>query len=490
MLARTTVVVVTLAMLATTAGAQVPIDSLRSLAAIHHEFVRLGARYGDAVWPGYRPDTIPVAYVFPKRGTVLMHWSGALPTGFQSVPDLPDAAWLEQQNLGAASTGASLGERAVAQVVVSSLAMDDVLPVAFHEGFHVFERVSRRPGVRFGTGENSFYVSSYPVFGVRNEMLWSLEGKLLSAAVRERSPARKRELARQFVAVRRSRQSQLESSYAEFEVASEMNEGLAEYALVRALMLLESDPQASAATRAGATKKLTQRLADLEQLTENVRQSFRLRFYQTGPAEGLVLDALAPGWKKNMMEQNLSLQDALALATGIDDAQRAALRTAVTRLDTTKVSRESASRVAGLIELRRKQVDSVLSAPGILLELSANALSNKDFNNCGFDPQNHLQISPTVQMQTRWWRPCAGSALSSEFNVASVHDDEAGTVRAVIGLPADVALTVDGRPVVLADGLQLESASNVRIVAPRASVQSARAKVVMQGRTLRVTPLP
>ncbi|MFN2571412.1 MAG: hypothetical protein ABR537_07355 [Gemmatimonadales bacterium] len=479
-----------LALTTTVASAQIPTDSVRSLAAIHRQVVRFGARYGEAIWPGYRPDTIPVAYVFPKRGTVLLNWHGPLPSGYQSVADLPGAAWLEQQNLGAASTGASLGDRAVAQVVVSSLAMEDLLPVAFHEAFHVFEHASRRPGRRFGTGENSFYVSSYPVFGVNNEMLWTLEGKLLSAALREKTASRRRELARQFVAVRRNRQSQLEPSYAEFEVASEMNEGLAEYALVRALQLLASDPRVSATTRAGATTKLPRRLADVEHLTENVRQSFRLRFYQTGPAEALLLDALAPGWKKRMMEQNLSLQDALAIASGIDDAQQAALRMAVTKLDTTTMSRESARRVAGVIELRRRQVDSVLAAPGVLLELSASALPNKDFGNCGFDPQNHLQISPTVQMQTRWWRPCAGPALTSEFNVPSVHDDETGTVRAVIGRSEDVTLTIDGKPVALTDGLLLDDATNVRIAAPRATVQSARARVVVQGRALRVTPLP
>lgn len=490
MFARTTSVVILLALTAPVAGAQIPTDSVRSLAAIHREVVRLGARYGNSIWPGYRPDTLPVAYVFPKRGSVLLNWQGALPSGYQSVPGVPGAAWFEQQNLGAASTGTSLGDRSAAQVVVASLAMEDVLPVTFHEAFHVFERASRRPGRRFGTGENSFYVASYPIFAVGNEMMWTLEGRLLSAALQDKSAGKRRELSREFVAVRRNRQSQLEPSYAEFEVASEMNEGLAEYALVRALQLLESDSEVPAATRVSANRKLAQRLADLEHLTENVRQSLRLRFYQTGPAQALLLDAHMPGWKQNMMDQNLSLQDALAAATGIDDAQRAALLTAVTQQDTTTLSRESAQRVAGVIELRRKQVDSVLSAPGVLLELSASALPSKDFNNCGFDPQNLLQISPTVQMQTRWWRPCAGPSLTSEFNVPSVHDDGTGTVRAVIGRPEDVTLSVDGKPLRLTDGMHLDNATNVRIAAPRATVQSARARIDVQGRSLRVTPMP
>ena len=487
---RTTLVVVTFALVAGAAHAQAPVDTVRALAEIDRNFVRLGKLYGETVWPGYRPDTIPIAYVFPQRGTVLFNWRGALPAGYESVPGVPNAAWLSQRNLGAASTGTSIGDRPVAQVAMSSLATEYVLPTAFHEAFHVFERASQRPGLRFGHGENSFYVASYPIFGVRNETLWSLEGRLLSEALRAKSSARKRDLARQFVAVRRTRQSRLDSNFAEFETASELNEGPAEYALVRALQLLVNDSAISAATRSGARTMLADKLVALERLTANVSQSFRLRFYQTGPAEALLLDAIGPAdWKRQLMDQSQTLQDALAIATGLDDPQRTAFRAAVTRLDTATAGREAATRIANLVGLRQRQVDSVLSAPGILVELSAKEMPGKDFNACGFDPQNHLQVSPTVQLQTRWWRPCAGS-LTGEFNVPSVHDDEAGTVRAVIGAAQDVKLTIGGSPVTLSDGQVIENASNVKLDAPRANVQAGRAKVSMRGRTLQIVALP
>jgi hypothetical protein len=429
--------------------------------------------------------------VFPQSGTVLFNWHGALPAGFESVAGVPNAAWIGQRNLAAASTGTSLANRAVAQVVVSSLATEAVLPLAFHEAFHVFEKASQKPGLRFGRGENSFYVASYPIFSVGNEALWSLEGRLLSDALRASSLAKKRALAREFVAVRRTRQSMLDPSFAEFERASEMNEGLAEYALVRALEMLSTDAAIPTATRAAARQALAERVVNLAKLTSNVTQSFRLRFYQTGPAEALLLDQIAgKGWKQELMEQNQALQDALAIATGLDDPQRAAFRAAAARLDTATAQHEAASRVADLIALRSRQVDSVLAAPGILLELSAAQLPGKDFNACGFDPQNHLQVSPTVQMQTRWWRPCVGSSFVSEFNVPSVHDDDARTVRAVIGSAADVKLTVAGAPVELTTDRVIESASDVKLEAPRANVQATRAKLVLHGRVLQITALP
>ena len=488
---RTTVVVSMWVLMARALTAQPPMDSVRSLAATDREFVRLGKRYGEVVWPGYRPDTIPIAYVFPQRGTVLFNWRGTLPTGYEQVPRIPNAAWISQRNIAAASTGTSIADRAVAQVAVSSLATEVLVPLAFHEAFHVFERASQRTGLRFGRGENSFYVASYPIFGVQNEALWSLEGKLLSNALQEKSGTRKRELAREFVAVRRSRQAQLDPSFAEFERASELNEGLAEYALVRALQLLASDPEASSATRATARKMLDDRVADLALLTTNVRQSFRLRFYQTGPAEALLLDAIGPAdWKRQLVDQNQTLEDALAIVTGLDDPQRAAFHAAVTRFDTTAAGRDASRRVASLVALRSKQVDSVLSAPGVLLEISAASLPAKDFSACGFDPQNHLQVSPTVQMQTRWWRPCVGSSFRSEFNVPSVHDDTAGTVRAVIGSIQDVKLTIDGNPVTLTDGLVIQDAVKVDLDAPRANVQAAHARISFHGSTLQIIGLP
>ena len=471
--------------------AQVPTDTLSSLAQTHQHFVRLGQASGDAIWPGYRPDTIPIAYVFPQRGTALFGWRGSLPAGYGGVPGIPRAGWRDQRDLGAASTGTSIDGRPVAQVVITSLATEALVPTAFHEAFHVFERASRRPGLRFGGGENSFYVASYPIFNVRNETLFALEGQLLRSALQENSIAKKTLLARQFAALRRTRQALLDPDYAEFERGSEMNEGLAEYALVRALQLLASDSEVSVQTRSGARKMLADRLVSLANLVSNVSQSFRLRFYQTGPAEALLLDAIArKDWKTQLMEQNQTVQDALAVATGLDDPQRTTFHLAMTRLDSASASREATRRVASLVILRKVQVDSLLSAPGVLLELSASALPSKDFGICGFDPQNHLQVSPTVQIQKRWWRPCSGSLLRSEFNVPSVHDDEAGTVRAVIGPMQEVKLTLDGAPLVLSDGQVIESATNLRLEAPRANVQAARAKVSLHGMKLQIIPLP
>src|SRR5207247_10131513 len=133
-----------------------------------------------------------------------------------------------------------------------------------------------------------------------------LEGRILEAAAGGRgggatSKAQKRALDRQFVAVQESRERALVADFAEFEQLAELNEGLAEYTLVRAVQL--AGRQRDFPDRAGAAKLQSGKLVGLHKLTEDVTLSIRLRYYATGPALGLLLDALAaPAWQTRLID--------------------------------------------------------------------------------------------------------------------------------------------------------------------------------------------
>ena len=491
MRAPTTFVVIALSALGATAAAQPPLETGTLLDSVARQAVRLGSAHGAELWPGFRPDTIPALFVLPGKGSFLFNWRGALPPQYSAVPALPGAAWQESGALGAASTASELAGRPVAQVVVGMPDPASLLATLFHEAFHVFQRVSARPERKFGKGENSYYVATYPVFSEPNETLFALEGRILAAALETASLTRKRELAREFVAVRRARHRRLDGSFSGFDRASELNEGLAEYVLVGTLELQASDPSLPSEWRAGARRHLGEANRRLAGLTGNLTQSFRLRFYSTGPAQARLLDALSgAGWKSRLVAENQYLDEALADVSGLDATERRAFAEAVAAFDSGAMRREAASGIARLQELRTRQVDSLLSLPGLLLELSAAALPRKAFDICSFDPQNHLQVSPTVQIQTRWWRPCAGRALSGEFNLPSVVDTELGTIRAVIGPETEVTLTAGGTPVVLAEGQTIAEALDVQLLAPRATVRAPKARLTREGRILRITPLP
>ena len=466
---------------------QAPADAVQRLARIQAEVERVTAAHPDAIWPRFRPDTMPVLYVVPGKGVLLLNWRGEAPQGFERVASVTGALWQEAAVRTAASTGTTLAGRSAAQVFVFPDANDALLfGTTVHEAFHAFERASEREGRRFGSGENAFLVSSYPVFDPRNEAAVALEGRLLARALAAHTPGDLRERAREFVAAREARHRALGSDYADFETMGELNEGLAEYALVRAFRLAADD--AAFPWRDGAAEEVAHHRARLDSLTTNVTQSLRLRFYVTGPAMGLLLDRLSgSSWRARLERDDQTLQEALAEASGYRDAERALLARAARAADTAALSREARAGIERLRAVRRAQVDSVLAQPGVTLVLRADSLGGR-FGLCGIDPQNLLQVDAGVLLHTRWVKPC-GPGLSAEFTTAAVQDRSAGTFTAVVGAEDSVHMTAGGNAVAWRDG-EAQMVTDLGIEAPGAAVKAARAVVRRAGRVLDVTPLP
>ena len=487
----TTTTVVALLLLAVPLRAQPPADTAVILARVGDEVRRLGAAHGEAIWPGFRPDTVPLIFALPGRGTLLVGWSGALPAGYAPVSGIPRAAWKDEGALGAASTGTSIDGRPAAQIRVRTLRATELVPTAVHEAFHVFQKSAQRPDRRFGRGESPMLVSRYPIFDARNEAEVSLEGRLLADALRARSSADVRSRVHEFLAVREARQRRLGAELAEFEAMAELNEGLAEYALVSALGWMAADAEATDSARAAARRDLASHDGRLDSLTADVAQSMRLRFYATGPALARLLDRLAgASWKQRLTSEDLSLQDALADASGYRQRE-AALRSAASRRhDASRLAREAAAGVERLKALRLRQVDSLLSRPGIRLVIDASAMAGGDVGNCGFDPQNLLRVSSAIEVHTRWFRPCNTRDTFGEFNTPVVHDETAGTITAVIGDEAAVTLRIGAAERRLADGERLTSATSIRVEAPLATYQAGKADVERRGNEIRLTLRP
>jgi hypothetical protein len=464
-----------------------PRADLERLAGIRAAVVRVASANADAIWPGFRPDTIPVLYVLPDRGTLLLGWPAAdLPGGFGPVPGMRGVGWQPVASRAAASTNTSLAGRNAAQVFVFGDASDaDLYGTTVHECFHVFERSVAREGRRFGAGENTFLLTSYPVFDPVNEAGVALEGRLLTRALRERTVPELRQRAQAFVAAREARHRALGADLAGFETQGELNEGLAEYTLIRALEL--AAPDNALPWHAGAAREREDRLARLDSLTSNVRQSIRFRFYVTGPAMGLLLDRLrGPDWRRHLAERDLTLQDAVAEASGYRDRERALLARAARDEDTAALARVARTTIRELRALRRAQVDSVLARPGLTVVLRADSVGG-GFGLCGMDPQNMLQVDVAVLLHTHFVRPCA-SGLSGMFTTGVVQDQAAGTFSAVVGPEDSVRVTSGGSRIALRDGETLV-ATDLKLEAPGATLQVARAALARRGRTLEIVPL-
>ena len=460
-----------------------PAAALRRASEAHETASRIGRTMGDSIWPGFRLDTIPVLYVFPDTGTLLLGWRGELPTGYKPAGQLPGTGWLAATERGAASTGTTLAGRPTAQVVASGASVARLVGLTAHEAFHVFEAAAHVRGRRFGAGENSFLVSSYPIFDAANEALMALEGRILSTALSTRSSQTRRDLARQFVATRERRHRALADEYATFERLGELNEGLAEYAQVRMLALARHEPWTAEASRIVAAT-----IAALDSVTRNRTQSIRLRFYVLGPGQALLLDALeGPAWKSRLVRDDLTLQDALATAAGWRDAEQTALRQAEASFGAGALRAAADSGVASLRALRRSQVDSILAAPGVQLFIALDSLPGRA-GLCSIDPQNLLQVDQGILLHTRTVRVCAGGALDATFTTPAVDERSRGSIRAVIGPLDSLRVTGGGRPLAVSE--QSQSVTDLKIEGSRILLTSRRAVVELSGRVLTLRPIP
>ncbi len=463
-----------------------PGDAVRMLVDVRSQVEWLDRNRAGGVWPGFAPGDVPVLYVLPGAGTLLLGWDGELPDGFVAVSGVAGAGWRAEADRGAASTGVSLDGRGTAQVVVHELDIASLIATSVHEAFHVYQGSVSETGRRFGQGENSFLVTRYPIFDVDNEAGFALEGRLLSAAMSAEAESERVELVQRFVAVREGRHRRLDAELVDFEALAELNEGLAQYAGVRALQLLAA--ASDAPLRSQLEAEMDESLGDLDRLTESGAQSFRLRFYYSGAAMSLLLDEVAGDeWKTFLLEKNLTLQETLAELSGYRVREAALQVMAYEQFDWWTLASETEVSIEDLRRRLKTRVDSVLSQPGVRVVISAEHIGGY-IGLCGIDPQNLLQVDSGVLFHTRWLRPCAGSALQGEFNTPVVHDQNAGTLEAVIGMLGEVTLTIGGVAVSLGGEDSLSGAADVEIESPGLTLRSALADIEIDRQLLTVRP--
>ena len=458
------------------------LDTVRRVDQLHALLRRHGSTIGPRVWPGFRPDTIPTLYVIAYRAKLLAGWRGPLPAGLQPLDGRADAGWAGAEAVALPS------DRGIAFARVdSSMTPGDALGLALHEQFHSFEHASVHPGSRFGRGENALLVATYPSFDAENEAAFALEGELLHRALRARTPGQARRRAREFLAVRERRQRRLDSAVVEFERMAEINEGLAQYALLRGLAELARVE--GGAWRDEAAAQREREASILDSLLAVGPRSVRRRFYATGSAIALLLDRLAgPTWKRHLARANTTLQDELASAVGFrGEAALGARWTA--RSDSMLAALTPAARasVDSLRARRRAQMDSVLSGPGLRLVLDPSVLGAGSFQWCGFDPQNTLQVDAGVLLHARMLTVCLPGGRA-EFQRPVIERRQSGEMLTMVAVTAALRLTTAAGPLTLPpDGASVEVTS-LRLDAPTVTITAARATLTRSGPELRVRP--
>jgi hypothetical protein len=426
------------------------------------------------IWPGFRPDTIPTLYVVAHRGKILVQWRHEWPAGFTVTPARSDVGIA-----GSGMVSLPSGKYIAFMSVDSSMTPGLVLGTSIHEGFHSFERAVMKDGQSFGSWENAMLVGTYPVFDVENEAAFALEGRKLRQALEAPSIELARRAAREFLGLREPRQRVLDAEFAEFEKRAEMNEGLAQYSLIRGLAEVarrEGGPWPAAARREAAIES-----ALLDSLLSLSQRSVRRRFYATGSAIALVLDRLAgQEWKARLLRENLNLQETLAVVSGFDAAGESTVRrdsrlmSAVLTEAHRSVERLKASRV--------RQADSIVAGPGTLVTVDPSGLGNGALQWCGFDPQNTLQTGDGRTLHIRFLNVCAGSQVKGSFDLAVVQHDSSGALSFTAD-SASLKMTHGTQPVELGQGESVEVAG-FKLTGTSLELEARRARVTRRGRGL------
>lgn len=324
--------------------------------AINRELLRIAS--AGPLWPGYRPESVPLAIYTGDRTYLFRH--PAPPAEFVAVDDVlsmagrhPAATSNSSANIGGVVTATLLADRSHAQQPLLELAA-----VALHEAFHVFQRAAHP---RWQGNEGDLF--TYPADRADLLRLRREESEYLRRALSR--PSDRVCLTREAMARRAERFAAMDAAHAAYERDSEMNEGLATYVQLRAMAIT------------------TVAIPVQEYPATGVRD----RFYTVGPALAFLLDGVRPEWQAELersdsLRLDRMLAEAVSTARGVcrlpvDVTTRIALRA---EADANGVASD---RVAGRTRFDQRAGWRIIVEPASHAPLWPQ----------GFDPLNVTQVA-------------------------------------------------------------------------------------------------
>jgi hypothetical protein len=275
------------------------------------------------VWPGYWSEEMPFL-VYEPEGDAILYTARTPPAPYRRY-DAPSKSALPEGLLdrlywhegvppglhGQFDTRYTIGKKRVAAIPQHD-SVDELLDFLFHEIFHAYQS---------GKFSGDTTVSTFVDPGAITPALIAMaevERRLLRDALREDEPRAVRDLARQYLAVRGTREDLMPADAVNLESERERTEGSAFLVGLQAMVaaLDRSDDE--------VLRKIEDQLAKpLGDFGGSIQDSmFRWRVYGTGAAIGLLLDREPlEGWRKRMEDgQSFSilLADAMEFESTTD----------------------------------------------------------------------------------------------------------------------------------------------------------------------------
>jgi hypothetical protein len=273
----------------------------------------------------------------------------------------------------------------------------DELQLVLHEAFHVYQ--DRLAPTKFAS---EAAVAHYPLLDPVNNTLTAIEARILRDAILANDPAQRRAKIAEFVAIRSLRRTSLDTAAISYENLNEYKEGTARYVELRFLQLGERVTpvpemyfQNGFTGYHGVLRGLLQRhLDDMVKVASFSDDRFgnkfgggpmRFRLYDMGAAQALLLDDVAPAWKKSIFSPGVYLTDLVSAAMHLSPDQRSELVSrakAEYGYDTIFVNRQALETEGRRVIQQR--VDAMLNTSQTLVTIGYSGAG--DINGMGYTP--------------------------------------------------------------------------------------------------------
>lgn len=357
-------------------------------------------------------------------------------------------------------------------------ALEENLVITFHEAFHGFERDPKRAGAKW-RAENSLLIFEYAETSARNNALFNVESRILYSALQSGNPSELKQKARQFLAVRKLRQSELEPRFAEFEKGAESNEGLAEYAGTKAVVVgMEAARRKKISVPFANSDAKVFLIRKFEKLNSimNVGRNARLKFYYTGSAQAFLLDRLMPDWKTKVQMKGAALQDLLEESVNLKTAPHA-IDAVLQQYDYEKILREEETTVAQRKASNKALLDSILTQKGLRFVIDYSA-SERQPQIQSFDPMNVTMITPKVRLHTRMVRFANNNTFTVDFSQPVIEDFDNKRYVTVVSENEIPNIIVDGESFDPAKASERRFDNNLLITAAKFKLEAAAAGTI------------
>lgn len=227
-------------------------------------------------WPGFDPLDIPLAIYDGKSTWLFRHPSPPRdfePSSISSImSNVREGRHPAVTSNSSAEIGGVLTATLIADGARANIPPRDLAAIAIHEAFHVFQR-TKHPHWQANEGD----LLLYPVDDANLLALRRFETEALRRALDARERSRVACFARLAVDYRMRRFAAMDSAFATYERATELNEGLATY-----VQLLASGKPVQIPVGGFAPGDV------------------RHRSYAIGPAIAFLLDRIRPGWQHSL----------------------------------------------------------------------------------------------------------------------------------------------------------------------------------------------